>query len=105
MMIVIMLISLNLFFLTDSHTNILNLNMIIITNLLILKSSGISYRWLARLTADFHSVEFSDWTGNPLFFCENGAVILNTIPRVTYILFSKIQSARKILRSGNQPLA
>ena len=53
--------------------------------------------------ADFHSAEFSDWTGSPLFVCENGAVILNRMSHVTKILLSKIQSARKILLSGNQP--
>ena len=36
--------------------------------------------------------------------CENVAVILNRISRVTNILLSKIQSARKILLSGNQSL-
>ena len=56
------------------------------------------------IKVDFHSVEFSDWTGNPLLMCENFAVNLNKMLRVTKILLSKIQSARKILLSGNQPL-
>ena len=48
-----MRILLNPFFLTDSHANILSVNTIIITNLLVarLKSSGTSYyRWLAHLS-------------------------------------------------------
>ena len=36
--------------------------------------------------------------------CENVAVNLNRMLRVTKILLPKIQSARKILLSGNQPL-
>ena len=55
------------------------------------------------LKADFHSVEFSDWTGNPLFMCENTALNLNRMPRVTNILLSQIQSARKILLNRSQP--
>ena len=54
------------------------------------------------LKADFHSVEFSDWTGNPLLMCENVAVNLNRMLRMTKILLSKIQSARKILLSGTR---
>ena len=59
--------------------------------------------WNSALKVDFHSVEFSDWTGNPLLMCENVAVNLNKMLRVTKILLSKIQSARKILLSGNHP--
>ena len=33
--------------------------------------------------ADFHSVEFSDWTGNLLFTCEDVALDLNRMLRVT----------------------
>ena len=55
------------------------------------------------LKADFHSVEFSDWTENPLLMCENVAVNLNRMLRVTKVLLSKIQSAWKILLSGSQP--
>ena len=54
--------------------------------------------------ADFHSVEFSDWKGNPLFTSENVALNLNTMLPMTKISSSKIHSARKILLSGNQPL-
>ena len=50
-----------------------------------------------EVKAAFHSVEVSDWTGNPLLMCENVAVILNRMSRVTNILLSKIQSARKNL--------
>ena len=53
--------------------------------------------------ADFHSVEFSDWTGNPLLMCENFAVNLNRTLRVTKVLLCKIWPVRKILLSGNQP--
>ena len=49
--------------------------------------------------ADFLSVEFSNWTGNPLFMCENVAMTLNRISHVTNILLSKIQSTWKILLS------
>ena len=61
--------------------------------------------WLRKIyvRADFHSVEFSNWTGNPLFVCENVAVVLNRMSRVTNILLSEIQSTRKILLRGNQP--
>ena len=52
--------------------------------------------------AAFHSVEFSDWTENPLLMCENFAVNLNKTLRVTKILLSKIQSSRKILLSGKE---
>ena len=58
----------------------------------------------AHLKADFHSVEFSDWTGIPLLTCENVALNLNRMLRVTNVLSFQIQSARKILLSGNQPL-
>ena len=47
------------------------------------------------LRTDFHSVEFSDWTGISLFVCENVGMILNRMLRVTNILLPKIQSARK----------
>ena len=56
---------------------------------------------LVIFTADFHSVEFSDWTGNLLFTSENVALNLNS---ATNVLLYQIQSARKILLSGNQPL-
>ena len=56
------------------------------------------------LKADFHSVEFSNLTGNPLLMCENVTLNLKRMLRVTKILVSKIQSARKILLSRNQPL-
>ena len=46
--------------------------------------------------------KISYWAGNPLFVCENVAVILKTMSRVTNILSSKIQSALKIVLSGNQ---
>ena len=55
------------------------------------------------LKADFHSVEFSDWTGNPLFTCENVTLDLKRMLRVCNNLLCQIQSARKILLSGNQP--
>ena len=55
-----------------------------------------------HLKADFHSVEFSDWTGNSLLMCENFAVNVNKMLRVTKILLSKIQSAWEILLSGSQ---
>ena len=45
--------------------------------------------------ADFHSVEFSDWTGNPLLMCENFAVNLNRMLRVTKVLLCKIWPVRK----------
>ena len=53
--------------------------------------------------ADFHSVEFSDWTGIPLFRCENVAQNLNRMLRVNKNFLCQIQSAWKILLSGNQP--
>ena len=53
--------------------------------------------------ADFHSVEFSHWTGYPLFTCENVVLNLNRMLRVTNIVFCQIQSAWKILLTGNQP--
>ena len=56
------------------------------------------------IKADFYTVEFSDWTGNPLFTCENAALNLNRMLRVANVLLCQIQSARKILLSGNQPL-
>ena len=37
--------------------------------------------YLMYLKADFHSAEFSDWTENPLFTCENVAVNLNRMSR------------------------
>ena len=46
--------------------------------------------------------KISDWAGSPLFVCENVAVILKTMSRVTNILLYKPQSARKILLSGNR---
>ena len=54
------------------------------------------------ITADFHSVEFSELTGNPLSPRENIALNLNKILCLTSISFCNIQSARKILLSGNQ---
>ena len=39
-----------------------------------------------------------------MFTCENVALNLNRMFRVTKILLCQIQSARKILLSGNQPL-
>ena len=33
------------------------------------------------LKADFHSIEFSDWTGNPLSMCENVTMNLNRMLR------------------------
>ena len=63
----------------------------------------LSVVWRYPLKADFHSVEFSDWTGNPLFTCENVALNLNRMLRLTNVLLCQIQSARKILLSGNQP--
>ena len=56
-----------------------------------------------NLKADFHSVEFSDWTGNPLFTCENVALDLKRMFSVCNNFLCQIQSARKILLSGNQP--
>ena len=53
------------------------------------------------LKADFHTVEFSDWTGNPQLMCENVALNLKRMSCMTKILLSKIQSARKILLNGN----
>ena len=58
----------------------------------------------ANFKAGFQSVGFSDWTGSPLFVCENVAVTLDRMSHMTNILLSKIQSAWKILLSGNQPL-
>ena len=55
------------------------------------------------LKADFHSVEFSDWKENPWFTCENVALNLKRLLRVSNNLLCQIQSARKILQSGNQP--
>ena len=40
------------------------------------------------LKAEFHSVEFSAWTGNLLFTCENIAFNLNRMLRVTNALLS-----------------
>ena len=54
---------------------------------------------------DFHSLVFSDWTENLLLMCENVAVNLNKTLCVTKTLLSKLQSAPKILMSGNQPLS
>ena len=54
--------------------------------------------------ADFHSVEFSDWTGSLLFTCKNVALNLSRMLRVSNVLLCQIQPARKILLSGNQPL-
>ena len=52
------------------------------------------------LKADFHSVEFFvDWTGNPLFTCENVALDLKRMLRVSNNLLCQIQSAQKILQS------
>ena len=48
-------------------------------------SRAISVFHLPLHKADFHLVEFSDWTGNPLFVCENVAVILNRMSHVTNI--------------------
>ena len=56
------------------------------------------------LKADFRSVEFSDWTGNPLLMWESVTVNLNRMLRMSKILLSKIQAARKIPPSENQPL-
>ena len=53
--------------------------------------------------ADFHSVEFSDWTESPLFTCENIALDLKRISHVTNNLLCQIQSIRKILLNENQP--
>ena len=55
--------------------------------------------------ADFHSVEFSDRTGNPLFTFENAALNLKRRLRVSNNLLCQIQSTRKILLSENQPLS
>ena len=56
------------------------------------------------LNADFHSAEFSDWTGSPLFTCENVAFGLKSMLHVSKNLLCQIQSPWKILLSGNQPL-
>ena len=56
-----------------------------------------------KIKADFHLVEFSDWTGNPLITCEHVALNFNSMIEVTSALLCQIQSARKILLSGNQP--
>ena len=58
-------------------------------------SSNHHYSFMNNLSvkADFHSVEFSDWTGNPLLMCENAAVNLNRMLGMTKILLSKIQCA------------
>ena len=58
----------------------------------------------ALLTMRNNSVEFSDWTGNPLLTCEKVALDLKRMLRVSNNLLCQIQSARKILLSGNQPL-
>ena len=52
---------------------------------------------------DFHSVEFSEWTENPLFTREAVALNLNKKFRVTDLLLCLFPSVRKILLSGNQP--
>ena len=54
------------------------------------------------LKADFHSVEFSNWAGIPLFTCENVAFNLKRILCMNNNLLCQIQSAQKILPSGNQ---
>ena len=57
----------------------------------------VQYMKLQCVKADFHSVEFSIWTGNPLFTFENVAFNLTRMLRVTNILLCQIQSAWKIL--------
>ena len=54
------------------------------------------------LLAMFQSVEFSDRTGNPLFTCEDVALNLKRMLRMSNNLLCPIQSAWKILLSGNQ---
>ena len=46
----------------------------------------------------------ADWTGNPLFTCKNVTLDLKRMLRITKILLCQIQSARKILLSGTQPI-
>ena len=66
------------------------------------QSSVISYQLSSSfvqssiLKADFHTVEFSDWIGNPLFTFENVALNLNRLLRVTNVLLlpCQIQSSR-----------
>ena len=43
------------------------------------------YHCFSCFKADFHSVEFSDWTGNLLFTCENFALNLNRTLRLTNV--------------------
>ena len=64
---------------------------------------------ISKLSSDVNYIlrlisTFSDWTGNPLLMCENVAVNLNRILRVTKSLLSKIQPGRKIRLSGNRPV-
>ena len=56
------------------------------------------------IRAEFHSVGFADWTGNPLFTYENFSLNLNRMLRVTKNLLCQFQSTKKLLLSGNQPL-
>ena len=56
-----------------------------------------STEWKSALKEIFHSVEFSDWTGNLLLTCYNVALNLNRMLRVTNVLLCQIQSAWKIL--------
>ena len=59
---------------------------------------------LLNIEADFHSVEFSDWTGNPLFTFENVALDLIRMSRVSNNLLCQIQFSRGVLLGGNRPL-
>ena len=54
--------------------------------------------------ADFHSEDVSDWTGNPLFTCENVALNLNIMLRVTNILLQKNAVRSENPLNGNLPL-
>ena len=58
---------------------------------------------MQSLKANFHSVEFSERTGNLLFTRVIVALNLNKMLRVTDLLLCLFPSAQKILLSGNQP--
>ena len=61
------------------------------------------FRVLACVKSDFHSIEFSVWTGNLLFTWENVVLNLNRVLRMTNILLSKIKPAQKFPLTGNCP--
>ena len=54
--------------------------------------------------ADFHSVEFSEWTRNLWLIRENDTLNLNRILRMASAFLCKVASAPKILLNGNRSL-